>query len=124
MEAPQPTYDASVRWCWRVIAGCEAQQWQLRIRLIELALEEAVSALLSPGRTRELEELRREIEQEIAELERLKQHAREVLAWLHRVHGPIRWARADSPDGGAEKDYYTGGACEPQTPAQTTGAMR
>jgi hypothetical protein len=83
---------------------------QLRVQALALAFEEAVTALLSPGRAAELEALRHDIEEQIRALDRLENHARAVLRWLHRAHGHIRWTRAASPEGGAEKHHYTTGA--------------
>jgi hypothetical protein len=108
VEADGATYDQMTRFYLRVIWSCESQKAALRLQLLVLTVECAVLELFSPEAAQELQALIAEIEDQIEELSRMEEAARAGLAQLRRDHGPVRRARASSPEGGAEKAHYTG----------------
>lgn len=108
MDDEGATYDQMTRFYLRVIWSCEGQKTALRLQLLVLTVEYAVLEMFSPEAAEELSALIAEIEAQIEELNRMEEAARAGLAELRRDHGPIRWARADSPEGGAEKRHYIG----------------
>lgn len=105
---PETTYDRLVRRWVRVIISCELERARLHAESMALAVEELVTLIVDPEAAEQIEALRRAIQQQISDLRRLEDNARSLLAALRRDHGQIRRARGASPDGGAERHYYTG----------------
>jgi hypothetical protein len=104
------TYDQQVWFYRRVIAYCEIEKARLRGMLVVLTMQLIIAELTfaSDEVIAEIQEQMDAIEQQIRELDALEEAARRALAQLKRDHGPTRWARADSPESGAQKAYYTG----------------
>ena len=110
----ESTYDQLMRQTLRIIVRCEAEKMRLRAQQVALALEELVAGMLSPEAAAELEELQEAIENQIRAVQGVEDAAKALRAGLRRDHGEIRWARAGSPGGGAEKRHYA----ETGAPAQ------
>lgn len=108
MDEAGATYDAQERFYLRVIRKCESEKARLRSQLLLLYVQSAVAELLNPEVAADLAALIESVKDRIRELDDLEEQARAALRQLRRDHGPVRWARADSPEGGAEKSHYAG----------------
>ena len=106
--AAELTYDQTMARLGRVIAGCEAEKVRLRAQRMFLTLERAVAELTVPGGAEELTQLLRAVDEQLRSTQALEDTAKALRGELARVHGPVRDARAASPEGGAEKHHYTG----------------